>query len=370
MKSWRPATGVALLLAAGAALGSATTAETPAPSGLLLGVCGKECETLWVTAPDGVWQVVASGKGIVVPRRSGFWRVGISRATDEKDWFRWLLWASPAREPLSTVRDTAWDEDAVEELRRFGGERHVELSFVGPDHVATSEIFETYGARINSNHNFAVFSLDALARPAGTDQLWSGLPIGEVLGPDAERVFAFAAQSALRDSESEEERGMYGDSFLENASSAWCIARGRGRWVATGSSGYGSGASHGYYYDYRVPIAVPPRVVGFEEESIPWELLLEEFPDASDAYASPARDVLVVKVPGSLLVCPRTSEGRPGRPLATLPILEPATTVMVQWALGPSVGRWTRELVSLLPATPPAPRILPASDGEKDKTRE
>ena len=369
MRSWPPATGLALLVITVAALGRAATTETGAGSGLLLGVCGEECETLWVTAPGGAWQVAARGKGIVTPRRSGFWRVGISRPADEKDWFRWLLWASPAREPLRTVRDAAWDEDSIEELRRFGGVRHVELSFVGPDHVATSETFETHGPRINYNHNLAVQSLDALARPQGTDQLWSGLPIGEVLGAEAERVFAFAAQSALRDSESEEDRDMYGESFLENASSAWTIARARGRWVATGSSGYGSGAARGYYYDYRVPIAVPPRVVGFEEEPVPWELVVEEFPDAVDVYASPAKDVLVVKASGRLLVCPRTGEGRPGRPVATLPIPEPATTVMVQWALGSSVGRWTRELVPLLAAAPPEPRILLGSAGEKVPTR-
>jgi hypothetical protein len=369
MRPWAPATGLALLLTVGAAAGRATASEMAAGSGLLLGVCGEECETLWVTAPDGAWQVAARGKGIVTPRRSGFWRVGISRPADEKDWFRWLLWASPAREPLRTVRDVAWDEDSIEELRRFGGVRHVELSFVGPDHVATSETFETHGPQINYNHNLAVQSLDGLARPPGTDQLWSGLAIGEVLGPEAERVFAFAALSALRDSESEEDRDMYGESFLENASSAWIIARGRGRWVATGSSGYGSGAARGYYYDYPVPIAVPPRVVGFEEETVPWELVVEEFPDAVDVYASPARDVLVVKASGRLLVCPRTGEGRPGRPLATLSIPEPATTVMVQWALGTSVGRWTRELASLLAAAPPEPRILPDTAGEKSTTR-
>jgi hypothetical protein len=370
MRSRFPATGLALLLTVGATPGRVTASETAAGSGLLLGVCGEECETLWVTAPGGAWQVAARGRGIVTPRRSGFWRVGISRPADEKDWFRWLLWASPAGEPLHTVRDTAWDEASIEELRHFGGVRHVELSFVGPDHVATSETFETHGPQINYNHNLAVQSLDALAHPQGTDQLWSGLPIGEVLGAEAERVFAFAAQSALRDSESEGDRDMYGESFLENASSAWIIARGRGRWVATGSSGYGSGAARGFYYQYPVPVAVPPRVVGFEEEAVPWELVVEEFPDAIDVYASPARDVLVVKAPGRLLVCPRTGEGRPGRPLATLSIPERAATVMVQWALGSSVGRWTRELVSLLAAPPPAPQIVPAPDAEAGKTRE
>lgn len=364
MRSWRAATGLALLVTVGTVFGGAAP-ETAAGSGLLLGVCGEECETLWVTATDGAWQVAARGKGIVTPRSSGFWRVGISQPAEEKDWFRWALWASPAREPPRALRDTAWDEESVEELRRFGGVRHIELSFVGPDHVAATETFETHGPQINYNHNSTVVSLDELARSPQTDQLWSGLPIGEVLGPEAERVFAFAARSALRDSESEEDRDMYGESFLESASSAWSIARARGRWVATGSSGYGSGASRGYYYDYRVPVAVPPRVAGFEEEPIPWELVVEEFPDAVDVYASPARDVIVVKTPGRLLVCPRTGEGRPGRPLATLPIPEPATAVMVQWALGSSVARWTRELVPLLAATPPEPRMKLGSTGEK-----
>lgn len=163
---------------------------------------------------------------------------------------------------------------------------------------------------------------------------------------------------------------MYQDSFLEHAYSGWSVTRGRGRWVVTGSSGYGSGVARGHYYTYEVPISVPPRVVGFEEEPVPWELVAEEFPDASDVYASPAKDVLVVKVPGRLLVCPRTVEGQPGRPVASFPIPDLATTVMVQWAVGSGVARWTRELVSLLDTVPPAPRVVPASDGESGTTQD
>jgi hypothetical protein len=336
------------------------TAPAPAlakkapPSGLLLGQCEAGCRTLWITNEAGTWTVKAEGPGIVVPRRSGFWWVGINKPAEEKDWFRWLLWAAPVGKRF---RPAEGDEspEGVEELRRFGGVRHIDLSFVGPEHVAASETFETHGPQINYNHNLSVMSLDELFRPHGGDQLWSGLSIDQVLGAGSDRIFAFAAKSALRDSESQEDREMFGDSFLEGASSGWTIARGRGRWMVRGSSGYGSGAARGYYFAYAVPVQIPRSVAGFDEETIPWELVLEEFPDATDAFSSPARDVVVVRTPGRLLICPRSGGGAPGRPVATIPTPPMSSTVMVQWALGAAVSRWTRELTPLLAAGLPEP---------------
>ena len=90
--------------------------------GFLLGLCdGPSCRTLWVAPSDGVWKLQAEGQGLLVPRQSGFWWVGVSEPDvyqADEDWYDWLLWAAPAGESFRVVKD---EVDGADELRRFGG---------------------------------------------------------------------------------------------------------------------------------------------------------------------------------------------------------------------------------------------------------
>lgn len=336
--------GAALLVTAVLQTATQAAAPTRAPSGLLLGAQVRytsEYRTLWIAPSDGRWRLVAEGRGLLVPRRSGFWWVGIKPA--DRDWFDTFLWAAPVgRTP--TVRGGEFED--AEDLRRFGGVREISVTFLGPDHVSVDETFETHGPKINYNQLLNMFDLDALQKPTTDDVEFFGLDIDAALGAGSRRTLELAGKKAAR-SETEMAE-VFDPDWVDYSRAYWGIVRGHGRWRVIGRGGHGSGSARGYYLDYELPVSIPRSVTGLPATPGPtWDLVLENVPDATDAFTSPAGNIVVVVTPRRLWVHPLDGR-RLGAPLAVIPLRQELHAVMVQWAVGAWVDRWGKQVVPLL----------------------
>lgn len=326
-----------------AALGAGNQApRPPVTSGVLLGVgTGGEYRTLWITVADGRSTIVASGNGLLVPRRTGFWWVGVK--PPGRDWFDTFVWAAPAGKTL-TIREGEFEY--AEDLRRWGGVNDPTIAFVGPDHVTIDQTFEAHGPSIAYNQLLNVFALDALEHPTVTDVEFSGLDIDGVLGPGSRRALELAGKAAAR--AETEMADTFDPDWVDYSDAYWGIVRRPGGWSVVGRAGHSSGVARGYYIDYDVPVAVPASVAGAPAPDGPtWDLALEEVPDATDLLTAPTGDIVLVVTPRRLWVLPYDGH-RLGPALGVVSLSQPMSVVMEQWATGVWVDRWTSQVVPLL----------------------
>jgi hypothetical protein len=118
------------------------------------------------------------------------------------------------------------------------------------------------------------------------------------------------------------------------------------KWLYACLLNYDHGVDRGYSAGCDVSSVLPPRSMVGEDEVFPaWNEIKNAYPDALDSFASPGHDLVIVVVPGRLIIAP-VSNGKVGRSLAR--VQADGTPVMVQWALGNYVDRWTAQLKPFL----------------------
>lgn len=330
-------------------------------------------KTLLIVMEGNQVGIVASTPGILVPRADGFWRVGvlppqpltraeaipllnkryglnsdapaneklpyherdISAQQAEGRWYEWKVWTAPlGKEPVLTF----FPAEDLEELERFGGDREINLTWVGSDHISFVEQYSTYGPAINYVTHSMIVSIDEIAKNGYADFL--GAPpwtppdspeVSEQIARDLERCAAEPAPEGSRD-----------QVLLESASPSWGIVRGRTGWVLTWGLHHGSGVARGF--GTSCPTSVKPPRSWFlpEKGSVPWNAVLMAAPDARTVFASPDGSVLLV-MERDRIVAFRPNGRALGKPYAMLPI-EWNGLVMAQWAVGSHVDRWSDEI--------------------------
>jgi hypothetical protein len=342
---------------------SVVPATSSAQSGVLIGMATRyeaaladdtppkadSFHTVWIahTGPGRV-QAGVTLPSLVVPRRDGFWRVGVTNVcertdnTTEDD--RFVIWtakllATPVIEVgrrCGPVRPVP--EVALWELREKGiaircHRDLVTLRFVSPDLVSG----ERYsGPRGWCEERGWMWSESEFVARFGTETAVSFLSAGVTSA-------AAAYRAAL-------ERG-FGDTLRDEfncdppeypdgaAFDGWSIQRGPGRWRA-----------HAFWEPQRPPcqyqgeidVTLPRSLVGPETPPALWDRIRRVVPGAIDAFSSPANDMVVVATDAGELLVFEIADGALGRRLTNLPGL--GDTVMIEWALGANVERWTKTL--------------------------
>ena len=313
---------------------------------------GSRYRTLWITRDGGGVRVAASGPDLIVPRRSGFWRVCLvsGRGPTEYGMSEWdSLVAAPAtarRGDCAAPADTAATPDEGDSSCRSTEE--VEILFLGTDAVSLETHEESdCGAHPSGGTTVTLMTLEGD----------SAIDITRRLSPAqrstliratlraANREFADLGRADTADSESE---GADADEGLHfRVQKEWGVERGAGRWQLAGNAycspyvGCGDGPRR-----FSIPgLAPPPSVTGPDVLVPPLAAIRAGYPRVTDAVASPRGDLLVAVGGDSLLVfAPRA--GKLGTPV--LLVAGAGRIVMAQWAIGRFVPIWTERLTALL----------------------
>jgi hypothetical protein len=90
-------------------------------------------------------------------------------------------------------------------------------------------------------------------------------------------------------------------------------------------------------YTNEIEPRLPVAVTGHDTLVMPWTSIVAAVPRAIDAFSSPAADMLIVVAPSELQVFEVRGQSL-GEKLVTVPA---GQVVMIQWALGRNVARWT-----------------------------
>jgi len=289
--------------------------------------------TLWIAPENGEVNIVAEGKGLLVPRKTGFWRVGIEREVYE-NWEEDFPWASPV-EKVPVIQEI--DPEEVEECE---AENRSIILFVGNDYVSLEK--ESSGYCKGAAHPWCSFwlevsSLDSLGMKAKC------VPISAVMDTAGTQAMQRGAKSYYAGLDDDKKES------LEEAPNecGWGLIRRKGSWVLRGRLVYSYEVFRGQYGDYDIPMDPPASLVSHDNLYPSWDVIKKAVPDAIDGFSSPLKDLLVVLTRTKMLVFINNEEELV-KPVLEIELNKRESAVMIQWATGNYVDRWSEEVKKFL----------------------
>lgn len=313
--------------------GAGASAQEPMPkSGALVAI--DTGQTLWIAPVDGKMRVVALDD-YVIPRKDGFWRVRLETKSLPPDVSAVPLGKeqdvilSQEKAPANNeeTRPEAQDQSEQEMPPESSEVHRQEVRFLGPSYISVyteTEQSET----------------DTLLKISDARPDENSLVFTQETPPIPEDVRAKDIKPCV-DPENQD------PNYQQYASQeeSFGIVRERGDWRYSGAI-----SLRAYKTECAVSL-LPPRSVVEQSELFPtWKEIKDVYPDAEDAFGSPARDMLLVFYQNRLMVAP-VQQGKVGKPLLRLEMN--GKPVMVEWALGKNVDVWTKKLSAYFGAYQP-----------------
>jgi hypothetical protein len=333
--------GVGLSVAFLALTSSQGSSQSTVSSGLLLGLRdGNNYSTVWV-APQNGKLTARLGQDVFVPRKVGWRRVGVSTTTqktlDNELTTITTLWATAIGQ--KGLGKTSFEADCQEDSTD-------NLLFVHEQYLALEG--DSSGYCKGAAHPWAastleVRDLDVLERAENTTQTTNPEPnlveIGVALGENAAKQFSASGEAFYKKLPLEKQE------VFEKSPSAtnWALIRRNGQWVLRGRLGYAYEAVRNVCcIDFDSGLN-PQNLIGHDKLAVSWAALKAKYPKIIDAFSSPKNDMLFTLEPNKLTAF-ALANGKLGGVLLTVPFKNRASPVMIEWATGASVARWTKDL--------------------------
>jgi hypothetical protein len=368
------------------ALGALAASTARAQSGVLIGSSApppshfdsasgaSRHQTLWIVR-DAARPIRATIPDLLVPRADGWWRVGTvsicatgGPAGEDVD----VLWRVPVDSiPVVTelcseatrgdrglpiyADDSATADSAKREVVRCSWS-DIEVRFVSPAHMAVGETTgqtedcEPRGGRWYQSYYTSRFHGD------------SSVALTELAGPRADTLGRLALSRAARELSREELCSNMVSGFeagdLIDVGDAWYPSRDRGRWVPMLFEQVGTGDCR---LHATIDAILPRTFTGHDALRPAWSAVAERVPGLRDAFSSPSGDLLIAQARDSLFVY--LANGRDlGRRVAAIRFSE-REIVMIQWATGQHVARWSEEIAAMVRRGWQEPKVVsPAND--------
>ncbi|HHX75354.1 MAG TPA: hypothetical protein GX699_10675 [Firmicutes bacterium] len=294
------------------------TACSDKRSGILLGLRAADggCRTLWLAAAGQELGPLLELKGIIFPRRRGFYRLEAVTARDAED-SEELLLATPLFAPAKT--EPAEDPD-IPLPTAYRGTVTRSITYIGNDYVSVLEHRKPPPSGGAAEERYAIFAVDALpfARAVSLSDLIDSPAATQPVPP---------AGSGRRDN-------------LLAAGDSVGLARKKGYWIFQGRTAAGE--------TYPLGLIPPDHVVFYNELSVPWPRIKNKVPRATDALTSPNDDLALVFTENEIQVFATSGRSLAGSPRQKIPLQPGEEIIMAEWALGHYVDNWTKTLHSIL----------------------
>jgi hypothetical protein len=340
---------VLLGLAIGTAgLLSVVSSQGAVSSGLLFGYNEAGAyKTLWVAPQKGKLSLVRQGKDVLVPRKSGWWRVGSSTSSAKGLEGRMnssqFIFANPVS---STSRGIPRKFDTECE-----GDETTQLLFVHEKYLAVENSSGGYckgAAHPWAASTLQVRDLDLLERSGGTSNITNPEPnfveLTDAIDEIAQDQFYRAGDAFYKKLSAEQQ-----ETFEKSPNATnWALIRRNGQWVIRGRLGYAYEAVRGACcIDFDTGVTPTAALVGHDTLAVPWKTLQSQNKNIIDAFSSPQKDVLFT-LEKKQLTAFAVQNGKIGAVLLKVPFKGEVSPVMIQWANAASVTRWTGDIGKFL----------------------
>ena len=364
-----------VLLTAGVSLARGQQAGMLLGYGEMISDGGYNYKTMWIVFSPGEARVVATVPDVIVPRDTGFWRVGriIVCEFDEaaqRDTTEDVIWQTPLEkapeipqgppckshrvvDPLGGNADenlTASDNPTTDLCGHSAGI----LLFVSPTYLA--ENFDDWDrCEARGGHDTKrddVHSLDDEVR----------VSLQDLFGEQAAKEYSAAVRKGFV--ESQKDYNCPEPATESYNLKSWNITHLRGAWRAAAADDEFMGEC---VFIHAMNLPLPKRITGESPKPAPWPLFAHAIPHLSDFYLSPFGDYALV------LVSPKNADyhlyaysvknGAPDKRLAEIPWenYNSHPIVMTQWSSGKYVAAWTEvvEKIRDHPLPNPVVRVVP-----------
>jgi hypothetical protein len=325
--------------------GLASGQSNTVSSGLLLGVhTGSIYSTVWVSAKNGKL-IAQQGQDVLVPRQSGWWRVGAITSTKKSAEARRTsitsLWANTINN--KGVGKSSFEADCQEDSTDT-------LLFVHEQYLALENSSSGYckgAAHPWAISTLEVRSLDLLERAGNSDNITNPEPnlieVGAALGANAAKQFTAAGEGFYKKLPTDKQ-----EVFEKSPSPTnWALIRRNGQWVLRGRLGYAFEAvRNACCIDFDAGLN-PQSLIGHDKLAIPWASLKAKYPNIIDAFSSPKNDLLFTLEPNKLTAF-ALNGSKLGNVLLTVPFKNKVSPVMIEWATSASVARWSKDLAAFV----------------------
>lgn len=286
--------------------------------------------TLWINY-DGKVETISELPFLFVPRRTGFWKLQVSREITNNYGMDFLL-AAPIGKEMKSVDIKVRNTDSYD-LKS--------INFVGNDYVCYERDIES-GAigykQSNASHSLEVVPLDTIYTGSEVP-----LVASKVLGEKGIEGLNSGAKSYLRTIK-ELDKDLLNDT---PSPTNFGVFRKNGKWLLRGRLNYSSPVVKNEYVDFNVPIEAPENLVNYDSLFPSWEVIKQKVPSALDAYTSPNKDIVVVLTNSKLLVYAIKNNILGEAPLKELQLKNSEVSVMAQWATDDYVEIWSEEVKKL-----------------------
>jgi hypothetical protein len=297
-------------------------------------------ETFLLVIDGDQMKVAVRTPHLYVPRKSGFWEIGIlppknlggeqNGGDGSSNWYDWKLWAAPVgKKPELPPFDNGNSDQG-------GGHRRLTLSWVGNDYLSMTDYYETSSGSLNYVTAPMILSLDDLGN-SGFSTFSSLKPWSPDFPPG---IYKRELGRCVSDGDPD---GFHTREFLESADQGWNVVRGRMRWEYEWTFNHGSGGARGFNSGCATTLRPPRSLVGADTLVLGWNHILPHVPDAQTAFSSPDGSLLLIFTKRQILAF-HPAEGVLTKPFATLPI-ESHPILAAQWAVGKYADNWAQILV-------------------------
>ncbi|KPU45654.1 hypothetical protein OXPF_08870 [Oxobacter pfennigii] len=291
-------------------------------AGLLLGLRSEDdnesYRTIWIPFRENEVGNVYETADLFVPRKNGFWKVGVKRTGKGKDFNDEIFAYQAGKEVIGTEEPNSYPLPS----------RAVTILYAGNDYISTEFGIPDGEGQIKKQ-------LQVLP----VDNIENALPvtISDIAGEAGAKALHQGADKALASLDPNKYI-----QYLSPQEESFALIRRNGRWMMKGRL-YDQEKMR--FLDFNINVVPPFKLVRHDELYISWNSVKLSVPDAIDVCTSPNKNIAVVITNSSILVYPIEDKRLSGKPLRKINLKNSETVVMAEWAMGSYVDTWEKQFV-------------------------
>lgn len=273
--------------------------------------------TLWISYQDKQMKDIYGMEDLFVPRKSGFWKVGVTRESASNSTGDRIFAYPVDKENTNNTAASLTDNISGTIL------------YAGNDYVS-AQIYPAGG--INDTGHLQLLPMDNINSS-------TPIKISDIAGESGKKAMYESADQFLNSLGLTTNKSIYGSPSEES----FYVSRRNGHWVMKGRLYTKSGDNT--WADYNIKIIPPSRLVSYDELCLPWNAIVMRVPDAVDAYTSPNRDMAVITAGNTLLVYTIDNSELSINPSVQFKLKNKETVVMAEWCTGKYTEKWSQEFM-------------------------
>ncbi|MFD3158584.1 hypothetical protein ACFIJ5_17295 [Haloimpatiens sp. FM7330] len=286
--------------------------------------------TIWLSVKNKKIDSLKKSPNLFVPRKSGFWEVGLTR--EHKNSFTQdVLFANPIEIEAENKSGKELLKDINNDNNKpipFEENIYRNILFIGNDYVATEY---SSGKNIKSN---ILNKLQVL--PVDNIQNNIGIKISDIAGENAKTVLINSANSYL--SSQKEDKIEQLETIPKEES--FTLIRKNGHWIMRGRLNSIDPENIYNFADFNINLFPPKKMLNYDELYVSWNQVKSKVPNALDIYTSPNKDISLVVCKNTIYVYALNNGLLSSNPIKTISLKENESIIMAEWATGNYVEKW------------------------------